>query len=202
MQFFFFCISLLWQYKTKKNRLSSSMSVKSEWLPVTTWQWKKKKATTQFKRSGVKASCSCFGCLQQHHHNRSGDATTWRWGGICATTWRWWWGICAITWRWWRTKGLLPLVLVATHNDNTGEGMATRQWWGQGYNNTMMEGWGKASCLCLLQQGGPQWRGGSLHALAMCGFKGEKIYKFLKLREVVKATQPWRQQWRGQGPGT
>ncbi len=163
---------------------------------------KKKKATTQFKRSGVKASCSCFGCLQQHHHSRSGDATTWRWGGICATTWRWWWGICAITWRWWRTKGLLPLVLVATHNDNTGEGMATRQWWGQGYNNTMMEGRGKASCLCLLQQGGPQWRGGSLHALAMCGFKGEKIYKFLKLREVVKATQPWRQQWRGQGPGT
>ncbi len=55
-------------------------------------------------------------------------------------------------------------------------------------------GWGKASCLCLLQQGGPHWRGGSLGALVMCGFsyfqKGEKIYKFSKLKERVKATQP------------
>jgi hypothetical protein len=55
-------------------------------------------------------------------------------------------------------------------------------------------GWGEAYFLCLLQRGRPQWRGGSLRALAMCGFsyfqKGENIYKFLKLKEGVKATQP------------
>jgi hypothetical protein len=70
--------------------------------------------------------------------------------------------------------------------------------WAPHDNMTMTKkkatGWGKASCLCLLQQGGPQWRGGSLGALAMCGFsyfqKGEKIYKFSKLKDGVKATQP------------